>query len=169
MQINKQLVGYLATLFVVTLSGSVCIAHASEAVNEEQHAAVHEPEHLKWSTGVFVGATEVHEEWESTLGFELAYHFNQNWSAFALIERSERKKDTTLEMLGLRLHPWKGLALVAGVGRKDPGEERESTVRLGLAYEIHLGNNWFLEPAIAVDTIDNEEELVVGAYLGKKF
>ena len=119
---------------------------------------------------MFVGGTEVHDEWESTLGIELTYHINHRWSTFALIERSDRQEDTTLGLLGVGLHPWKELILLAGVGRKDPGDEREYAFRLGVAYEINLPNNWFLEPMVAVDTIEHEEEeLVAGVVLGKKF
>ena len=100
----------------------------------------------------------------------MTYHINHRWGTFALLERSDRQDDTTLGLLGLGFHPWKDLILIAGAGRKDPVDEREYVVRLGLAWEISLGHDWYLEPLVAVDTIEHEEEeLVLGVYLGRRF
>lgn len=155
---------------VGTIAPGAMSVHASEAASGEGQVIEHESDHKKWGTGLFLGGTEVHDKWEPTLGIELTYHFNHTWSGFALIERSDRDKEATLAMLGLGLHPWKELVLVAGVGRKDPGDARENAVRFGVAYEIHLGHNWFMEPLVAVDIIDHEEhEPVLGLYIGKEF
>lgn len=152
------------------LAGSLVIGFSDARASEEPGITNHEAEHKQWAAGVFLGGTEVDEDWESTLGFEVTYHINPKWSTFALLERSDRQKDTTLGLLGLGFHPWRELILIAGVGRKDPAEEREYVMRLGVAYEIHLGHDWYIEPFAGVDTIEHEDkETVLGVYLGRKF
>lgn len=137
-------------------------ALASETENES--------ENHRYQMAVFLGGTEVDGKYEPTLGLELTYHINHRWSAWGLIEQSDRDQDTTLVMAGLGLHPYKDLVLIVGAGRKDPAEERENALRFGAAYDIELSNNWFVEPYAGVDIIENEEhETVLGVYFGKKF
>ena len=139
-------------------------ATASEVEHEAEHAE-------QFAVALFVGQTEVEDEWENTLGLEATYHINHRWSVFALAERSDRKQSTTLVLAGLGLHPYKNLVLIAGLGRKDPENERENAARLGVAWEFELGGGWGIEPSAGVDFIEihDESEVVLGAYILKQF
>lgn len=155
---------HFTAIVMASLLGITMPAQASEPEHEAGE------EHKKWAATVFVGGTEVHDSWEPTLGLELTYHINHYWSAFGLVERSERRKDTTLILAGVGLHPYKELVLLAGIGQKDPYEEHENAARLGVAYEIPLGNGWGMEPYLGVDFIEgHDEEVVAGFYFGRKF
>jgi hypothetical protein len=62
------------------------------------------------------------------------------------------------------------LFLGAGFGRKDPGDERENTIRASLGYEFELGKGWVIAPNVNLDVIENEEnEEVYGVAFGKQF
>ena len=84
---------------------------------------------------VFFGATRAHSENEATVGLELGYVLNRNWSIGAVVERAERDEHSTLILGGVGFHPWKGLRLQLGVGRKDPSGEEENVIRTGIAYD----------------------------------
>ena len=69
-----------AILLLLGLSSSA--VSASEAKGEEPHH--------RWGVGLFLGATHAHGENEATVGFELGYVLNRNWSIGAVVERAER-------------------------------------------------------------------------------
>jgi hypothetical protein len=98
--------------------------------NENEHEEIHAEEaHHKHALGLFVGITEEHGESLETFGIEYSYRINHHWTVGGLIERADRKKDSTLGIAFVHYWPWKGLFLGGGVGRKDPGDERENTAR----------------------------------------
>ena len=60
--------------------------------------------------------------------------------------------------------------LGAGVGRKDPGDKREHTLRATIGYEFELNGGWTLSPQTNLDMIEHEDsEVVIGIALGKRF
>ena len=124
----------------------------------------------RWGIGVFLGAPHVHGHNESTLGFEVGYVLNKDWSVGVVAERSEREQDTTLLLAGVGWHPWHGLRLQLGVGRKDPADKQENVIRTGITYDWEFVPSWVLKPYFALDFIENEEtEEVFGFYFGKLF
>ena len=143
-------------------------AIASEAGGDETH--VDEEGHYKHSLAIFAGITREDSENHGTLGIEYSYRINESWSVGGLVERAERKKDTTLVMAFAHFWPYKGLYLGAGVGRKDPGNSRENTLRATIGYEFELSGGWALSPQANLDIIENEDsEVVFGIALGKRF
>jgi hypothetical protein len=87
-----------------------------------------------------------------------------------VIERAERDMDSTLAIVFVHLWPYKGLFLGIGGGRKDPGDERENTLRGTIGYEFELGGGWSIAPQANLDVIENEEnEEVYGIAIGKRF
>jgi len=87
-----------------------------------------------------------------------------------VIERAERDKHSTLAIVFVHLWPYKGLFLGVGAGRKDPGDERENTLRGTIGYEFELGGGWSIAPQANLDVIENEEnEEVYGIAIGKRF
>ncbi len=141
---------------------------ADEPESEGMHGG--EEAHAKHALAVFLGATREHGEYRETLGVEYAYRINRLWSVGGVIERAERDKESTLAIVYVHLWPYKGLFLGPGVGRKDPGDERENTFRATIGYEFELGGGWSIAPQANLDVVENEEnEEVYGVAFGKRF
>jgi hypothetical protein len=150
---------------VVLLSGAV---FAGEDGTNQDHAG--EEAHPPHTLAVFAGVTIEHGEHLNTLGLEYSYRINQNWSLGGVIERADREKNSTLAIAFAHYWPYKGLFLGAGIGRKDPGDARENTLRATIGYEFELKGGWGIAPQANIDFIehhDNEE--VYGIVLGKRF
>ena len=155
---------------VVVLCLSMCAtgAIADESQSQGKHGG--EEDHGKHVLAVFLGVTHEHGENLETLGIEYSYRINKLWSVGGVIERAEREKDSTLAILFAHLWPYTGLFLGAGVGRKDPGDERENVLRATIGYEFELGKGWSLAPQANLDVIENHEnEEVYGLAFGKRF
>ena len=153
---------------------ALCLAFASigaiaaESESEGTHGG--EEVHAKHALAVFVGVTREHSENRETLGIEYSYRINKSWSVGGVIERAERDKHSTLAIVFAHLWPYKGLFLGVGAGRKDPGDERENTLRGTIGYEFELGGGWSIAPQANLDVIENEEnEEVYGIAVGKRF
>lgn len=143
-------------------------AIAGETESGETQAG--EEHHFTHTLAVFAGITREQEEDRATLGVEYSYRIHKNWSIGGVIERAERDKHSTLAIAFVHLWPYQGLFLGAGLGRKDPGGERENTVRYTLGYEFELGGGWVIAPQANLDVIENEEnEEVYGIAIGKQF
>jgi len=66
--------------------------------------------------------------------------------------------------------PYKELFLGFGVGRKDPGEKRENTLRATLGYEFEFGRGWGIAPQANIDWIENHpREEVYGVVIARRF
>lgn len=143
-------------------------AIAGEAESEEAHSE--EESRLKHTLAGFAGITRAADENRGTLGIEYSYRIHTNWSVGGVVERAERDDSSTLVIAFAHLWPYKGLFLGAGFGRKDPGDERENTIRASLGYEFELGKGWVIAPNVNLDVIENEEnEEVYGVAFGKQF
>ncbi len=128
------------------------VAVASEETHGEEEDA------YKHLLGLFVGVTREESESLETLGIEYAYRINRHWSIGALAERADREKASTLVLATVTLFPYKRWFIGGGVGRKDPGDERENTVRVSIGYEFEFDGGWGFAPQAAKDFIENEED-----------
>lgn len=163
----KKLISWVITVVVSMLIASTG-AIAAETEKTETHGG--EETHGKHVLGVFLGVTHEHNDDLETLGIEYSYRINKLWSVGGVIERAEREKDSTLAIVFAHLWPYKGLFLGAGIGRKDPGGERENTVRATIGYEFELGGGWSIAPQANLDAIEgHENEEVYGIAIGKRF
>jgi len=143
-------------------------AIAAEVDGDESHGE--KAGHAKHALAVFAGVTREHGESLDTLGLEYSYRINTDWSIGGLIERADRNKDSTLAIVFAHWWPYKGLFIGAGVGRKDPGNDRENTLRATIGYEFELGGEWSIAPQANLDMIEgHENEEVYGIALGKRF
>ncbi|MDB4303508.1 porin family protein, partial [Desulfosarcina sp.] len=155
---------------VIALCLSLGSAGAFAEESHSQGTQGSEGDHGKHVLAVFLGVTHEHSENLETLGIEYSYRINKSWSVGGVIERAEREKDSTLAILFAHLWPYKGLFLGAGVGRKDPGDERENVLRGTIGYEFELGKGWSIAPQANLDVIENEDnEEVYGIAFGKRF
>jgi hypothetical protein len=126
--------------------------------------------HPPHTLALFAGVTIEHGESLDTLGIEYAYRLNERWSLGGVIERADREKDSTLAIAFAHYWPYKGLFLGAGVGRKDPGDEREITYRATIGYEFVFEGHWVLIPQANIDFIeDHDDEEVYGIAFGRMF
>lgn len=158
--------------WVITVVASMLIASTGVIADETEKLEAHggEEAHGKHALGVFLGVTHEHDDDLETLGIEYSYRINKLWSVGGVIERADREKDSTLATVFAHLWPYKGLFLGAGIGRKDPGGERENTVRATIGYEFELGGGWSIAPQANLDSIeDHENEEVYGIVIGKRF
>lgn len=159
------LVFLLATLFPI-LSVANEAAHGEAGSGEEE---AHEAHH-KHALGLFVGITREHSENLSTLGIEYAYRINPRWSVGGVVERADRETDSTLLIAFVHYWAWKGLYFGGGLGKKDPGKERENTFRASIGYEFEFGNGWMLNSQFNLDYIEHHDrEEVYGVAFGKVF
>jgi hypothetical protein len=143
-------------------------AIAEESIDDEKHGG--EEGHSKNTLGLFVGVTHEHGHDLATLGVEYAYRFHENWSVGGVVERADREKNSTLVLAFVHYWPYKQWFIGAGAGRKDPGDERQTTFRATLGYEFEFNGGWVLVPQFNVDAIDQEEnEQVYGIAFGKQF
>lgn len=157
---------YIAVALFLSLGSAGAIADESQSQGTQSG----EEDQGKHALAAFLGVTHEHGENLETLGIEYSYRINKSWSIGGVIERAEREKDSTLALLFAHLWPYKGLFLGAGVGRKDPGGERENVLRGTIGYEFELGKGWSIAPQANLDFIENEEnEEVYGIALGKRF
>ena len=156
----------ITSVFLLTF-----ISMESFASEAEQEGADHSFEHHgRHNLGLFVGITREHEHNRETIGIEYSYRINRYWSAGAVVERAERDKDSTLAVAFIHFWPTEFLYLGLGVGRKDPGEEREVTYRGTIGYEFELGKGWSLSPQANIDWIEDEDnEEVYGLVIAKRF
>jgi hypothetical protein len=129
-----------------------------------------EEPHHKHTIGLFLGITREHHENLETAGIEYSYRISKHWSLGGVIERAERETDSTLGIFFVHFWPYKGLYLGGGIGRKDPGDERQNTFRATVGYEFELGKGWGISPQANLDFIENEErEEVYGVVFGRRF
>ncbi len=143
-------------------------ALADETGSGEIHGG--EESRHKHALAVFAGVTREHGENLDTLGIEYSYRLHENWSVGGVIERAEGEKHSTLVIAFVHYWPYKELFVGAGLGRKDPGDERQNTLRATIGYEFELGRGWAIAPQANLDVIEQEEnEQVYGIAFGKRF
>ena len=139
---------------------------------ESESEGTHDREEgdVKHALAAFLGVTREQGENRETLGVEYSYRISKSWSVGGVIERAERDEHSTLAILFVHLWPHKGVFLGVGIGRKDPSDERENTLRATIGYEFELGRGWSIAPQANLDVIENEEsEEVYGLAFGKRF
>jgi len=150
-----------------------CVLFSAAAIADETESqATHgsEESHGKNALAVFAGVTRKHSENLETLGIEYSYRLHKNWSVGGVIERADREKNSTLVIAFAHLWPYKGLYVGAGIGRKDPGDERQNAVRATIGYDFEFAGSWSISPQANVDFIEHEEnEEVYGIVFGKRF
>jgi hypothetical protein len=156
-----------------TFTIALCVLFSAAAIADETESeATHasEESHGKNALAVFAGVTREHSENLATLGIEYSYRLHENWSVGGVIERADRETNSTLVIAFVHLWPYKELYVGAGVGRKDPGDERQNTFRATIGYEFEFAGSWSISPQANVDFIEHEEnEEVYGIVLGKRF
>jgi len=155
------------------LAIAICVLFSAAAIAGETENEVNqssEESEGKNTLAVFAGVTRDGSENLATLGIEYSYRLHKNWSVGGVIERADREKNSTLVIAFVHLWPYKDLYVGAGIGRKDPGDERQNTVRATIGYEFEFVGSWSISPQANVDFVEHEEnEGVYGIVIGKRF
>ena len=104
-------------------------------------------------------------------GFEYEYRINTLFGVGAFIDSTFDGFDLTALGAVANLHPAGGWKLLAGVGveRKLGGDSDKKFLRVGGAYEFHVGNGT-ISPTVAYDFVENNKDVVyVGVAIGFEF
>jgi hypothetical protein len=116
-------------------------------------------------------------------GLNYEYWFNRKWAiglhndmeiATYIIEDAngniiERSRPIIVSLVGV-YNVWQGLEIIAGLGREFEEHENYWVYRFGLEYEIEIGNNWDLAPALVFDAKENlYDSWTIGIVIGKRF
>jgi hypothetical protein len=169
------MVGILAALLAAAPLASaegddVAQGHEVSAGHGEHHSHRHFP-------GVFVGATSVDSETDFTVGVEYEYKFSEHWGAGAVWETTNEAHDglgTTVYLASLFWHPSAMWRFGAGLGQEEVGGDAthhshsETLVRVSAGYEFLVGG-FGIQPAMAVDFIDEDTAFVFGIAFTKPF
>ncbi len=145
---------------------------AYTTVQAEEHGEHHSP-HVG---GLFLGATIPEEgSTEVTIGAEYEYRINEMIGVGGIVEytpEAEEGDGALVTIAALHIHPMERLRLTVGGGMEfvDSDEaDDEPLFRVGAAYDIELGNNLAIAPTVAVDFVDGDHAVVVGATLSTHF
>jgi hypothetical protein len=154
--------------------GLVCLGVLAAPIGfaeEEGHSDGHGEGHGKYALAGFVGGTHGHGSTEFTYGIEAGMNLSDYWSIGAVLEQAERDRRSRLLLLGIGWHPSGGdWRIQLGLGRKNPVDDYENVLRLGLGYEFVLENHWFVKPYLALDFVEHDgREEIFGLYFGRSF
>ena len=136
------------------------VALAMTAASMAASAADDGRGHPTHVAGVFLGGTNPDEgNTEFTFGAEYEYRFSQHLGAGLIAERTNDghdshhddghghvelvEEDTTVALAAIHYHPTHALRATVGAGREFvEGLDDETLFRLGVAYDIELGENF---------------------------
>ena len=116
-------------------------------------------------------------------GLTYNYRFNEKWTiglhtdmeiATYLIEDAdgdqlERSQPIIVTLMG-GVNLWKGIELAVGFGREFEEHHDFWVYRIGIEYNIEIGNHWDIAPALIFDIKENlYNSWTIGVVVGKKF
>jgi len=158
---------------------------SGEVVEKEEHGGEKGDHHgraHKNEVAIFLGGTDEHgHDTEITLGLDYKRRIANQWAVGALFDYAGGDLRNTVLAPSVSFWPGLGnlqLLAAAGVefhqGRDGEGHEKSSgegstdedatyfVFRLGLAYDIHIGERFGLAPSVNLDFVNNEEVWVYG-------
>ncbi len=169
----------LPVLLMVVMAASPGVAQDPVGHTEEGH------DHLANHLALFVGATTPFEETDETsftVGADYVRRLSELWGIGPLVDFTFGDfKRTALAGAGLFFYPVGGLRLLGApavelVEKDQPTSEGVTTkhdghftLRLGAAYEFHVGS-YSIAPTLNIDLIgETEENAVYGIAVGLRF
>ena len=169
----------LLTLF---LAPTISMAQEEELEAFKHHRAAIVLGHTHVPKGIPSGA-DGNSIIVASWGLNYEYWFNRKWEigrhndmeiATYIIEDAEgnsieRSRPFIISFVGV-YKIWQGLEVVAGFGREFEVHESYWVYRLGVEYEVEIGNNWDLAPALIFDTKESlYNSWTLGIVIGKRF
>ena len=158
------------------------VAEYAEAVEHEGEHSSHHPRDFKNEVAVFVGGTDEHGHGtELTWGVDYKRRIAERWAVGVLFDYAggEQRNAVLAPMVAF----WPGLGnlqlmAAAGVefhqGRDGGGHQKSAEgggtdddatyflFRLGIGYDIHLGESFGLVPVVNLDFVNNEKVWIYG-------
>jgi len=131
-------------------------ASASEEEEHHNHAAV------------FVGATAAHGTGAATVGADYEYRLSGRIGVVALADFAFFDHVTTLVGAGAVVHPIAALKIIAAPGGEFADGESAFAVRVGAAYDVHVGAG-SITPTYNADVSDGHVAHVFGIAFGYGF
>jgi hypothetical protein len=184
---------WLTPALLVALGGASA-ARASQEHTTEPHEAAEEPheteKHHMNALAVFVGGTHAEDQTQGTLGLEYERHLARRVGLVLAFEYAGGDFREYILGAGVAVNPVGGLIFTAGAGleRRPVHEDHEEghgvevasneggggkeslfLFRLGVTYEIELGERWYLAPQFNLDFVDGETVEVFGVSVGFGF
>ena len=178
--------------------GSLPAASASQEHTTGAHEGAEEAhegeEHHTNRLAVFLGGTHAEDETQGTIGLEYERHLAGPVGLALAFEYAGGDFREYILGAGVQINPVGGLIFTLGAGLErrpveeehgeEPGTDPEVEVasnevdggkeslfvfRLGVAYEIELGDRWSLAPQFNLDFVDGEVVEVFGVSVGFGF
>jgi hypothetical protein len=182
----------LTLMLVLALGGAAAAAAQEHAAGAHESAGeAHEgEEHHKNALGVFLGGTHAEDETQGTIGLEYERHLAKRVGLILAFEYAGGDFREYILGAGVAVNPVGGLIFTVGAGlerrpvEEEHGEEHGVEVasteagggkeslfifRLGVTYEIELGERWYLAPQFNLDFVDGETVEVFGVSVGFSF
>jgi hypothetical protein len=173
-------------------------ARASQEHPTGPHEAAEEAheteEHHKNALAVFVGGTHAEDQTQGTIGLEYERHLARRVGFVLAFEYAGGEFREYILGAGVAVNPVGGPIFTVGAGLErrpveeehgqehgtDPevevasneaagGKESLFLFRLGVTYEIELGERWYLAPQFNLDFVDGETVEVFGVSVGFGF
>jgi hypothetical protein len=151
-----------------------------EALKHHRAAVVishtHVPKAFQSSTGngaVIVPSWGLNYEYWFNHKFAIGLHSDMEISTY-IIENIdgtelERERPVIVALVGI-FSPWKGLEIVTGIGKEFEPHENFWVYRIGVEYEIEIGDNWDIAPGLVFDIKENlYDSWTLGLGVGKRF
>lgn len=164
MQFSNCKVG--AVLFMLGFLGS-----AANASDEEQH---HEyPHHhlALFAGGGFERDKQGHQENGFALGVTYELQFREKWGVGAAVEElsGDGFNRSWAVAFPVSYHPNENWRFFAGPGL-ETGKKDKFLMRVGVGYEISIGDRWSASPEVLVDFLENgAKTYLVGIAIGYGF
>ena len=161
--------GPVVVISTIMLGFASFDASAEEAVEHDEY-----PHH---QIALFVGGgferdENDHEENGYALGLKYEIQFREKWGVGAAVERlyGSGTHRSWVVAIPLIFHPNENWRLFAGPGFESNEIKDKNLVRVGIAYEISMYENWFASPEFVVDFIEGgATTYVLGIAVGRDF
>ena len=175
---NRAAVSIAVILFCAGIAAQATEPEQGDAHAGESHADGHL--HLN-EVVLFLGVTdEGGHDSQGTIGFEYLRLFGKRWGMGGLVDYAGGNQRNAIvavpfvwipvghlkliAALGIEWHDGRGEAESDGHGEVDE-DRTEFLLRLGIAYDFRLSEQWRLGPTVDVDFVDGHQVWVYGANL----
>ncbi|MCF6359174.1 MAG: hypothetical protein L3J29_00245 [Cyclobacteriaceae bacterium] len=136
----------------------------------------HVPKAFQSSTGdkgIIMPSWGFNYEYWFNRKFALGIHSDMEISTYIIEDENgqelERTRPFIVALVGI-YNPWKGLELIGGFGREFEENKNFWMYRIGVEYEIEIGDNWDIAPGLVFDIKEDlYDSWTVGLGVGKRF
>lgn len=136
----------------------------------------HVPKGFQSSTGnkaIIVPSWGFNYEYWFNHKFAIGLHSDMEVSTYIIEDENgqeiERNRPIIVALVGI-YNPWKGLEVLGGFGREFEESHKFWVYRVGVEYEIEIGDSWDIAPGVVFDIKENlYDSWTIGLGVGKRF